>query len=166
MARGLVSPVLEKKPTPIEPVPTCIVNEAGRGEPGVCGREAASGRECAAPVCAERLCQYRHADGQRCRKTPLRLEHGTKYLAASWFPDITQSVNCEDHEKHNCVQLIDGVARCSEMSTPLRNCCPAHDAVQCKWGAQGGVRCSRRAEEGSRHCENHRWYEQPLSHLP
>jgi hypothetical protein len=136
------------------PPATCVVNDAHLGSQGVCGRAAAEGRECAAPVCADHLCQYRRSNGHRCKNTPLRLVQGVMYTAAGWFPSTSASANCARHENHNCIGFAndDGTVRCSGTKVPGRDHCSAHAAALCRWKHRDGRFCAQDALQGSRYC--------------
>ena len=145
------------------PPATCIVNDAHLGSQDVCGQAAAEGRECAAPVCADHLCQYRRSSGHRCKNTPLRLVQGVIYTAVGWFPSTSASANCARHEEHNCIGFANdhGTVRCSGTKAPGRDHCSAHAAALCRWKHRDGRFCAQEALPGSRYCRGHCRYTIP-----
>lgn len=137
---------------------TCIVNESHGDLNSICARAVAKNRACAAPVCSGHLCQHQSSGKARCRATPMRLVHGTIYPYGGLFPDRSKSVNCERHEKYNCVQLMSNSVRCSGKTVPRSPCCVAHAASLCGWKIASRTYCAALAYKGTCYCREHCWY--------
>jgi hypothetical protein len=157
MGRSAVLIASERKRRTSSPPVTCIVNDARLGGAGVCGKGAADGRECSEPVCADHLCQYRRSNGHRCKKLPLRLASRLIYNVAGWYPDTSESVFCEKHEKHNCMGFISGTVRCSAAKIPGQAYCRTHAVVMCKWQKKDSSLCAEMAYPQSIYCGGHCW---------
>ncbi len=140
-----------------EPPVTCIVSDAYLGVSDVCGMEVAENRECPEPVCADHLCQHQLPTGSRCTGTPLRLVRGLVFNAAGWLPNTIESANCQDHERYNCEEIIDGTVRCSGTRIQGQDYCSVHAARFCPWDMEGGQQCGENVDGESDYCGRHRW---------